>query len=221
MGLINHTICVVPVSVNGIKIFDDKMNEAKSISQISCIVRLKSNPTVQSRSSMPLRHNSQKQPKIKDYMARWHNDQSSIGYSLNKTSSEQKHFTFDTKLDGKKAKVFEFSIHLLRGAEEIEIGVTSLTFIGVVLRAELDIPIYQINSEEARKISLQCGEKKHVFSRTKKREKNIANDIRSQLNSNSHNPNMMFSGGDRGRSYQLNDDASIRVKVSSIILPDY
>ena len=86
---------------------------------------------------MPLR-NKQNQPKFKDYIARWHNDQnSSIGYCLNKSNSEQNSLTFDTKLDGKKPKVFEFSILLVRGSEEIEIGVTSLTFIGVLLRAEI------------------------------------------------------------------------------------
>jgi hypothetical protein len=213
MGRINHTISVEPIAINGIMVYDDQMCVAQSISQISCVVGLKRDAKVQSKSSLPLRLPNilPRNASMEGCSTRWCNDE--IG-------STEKGLTFDYKLNGKTSKTFEFSIRLKRGNEEMEIGISSLSFLGVVLGAELDIPIYKTFSKEAKVISQHNPDKKGgLFSRSKKGSNDyIMDEIRSQLHSHSHPLNQVkrFRGGDGGRSYALQTGARIRVKASRI-----
>lgn len=205
MGRINHIIHVEPIAAKGIIIHNEEMNGKKNIlSQISCTVCLKSNPKVRSKFSMPIRQKvNQKTSETSVCEARWCNN-----------DDDECNFSFETKLNGRKAKVFEFSVRLRRGEEEIDIGVSSLTFVGVVLSAELDIPIYAPDSKEARAISEKCNEKNGFFrSKNNNADSEIIKDIRSQMRSIVQGAKT-FRGGDGGRSYSIEPNASIRVKVS-------
>lgn len=204
MGRINHIIQVEPIAAKGIIIHNEEMNGKKNIlSQISCTVCLKSNPKVRSKVSTPIRQRvSQKTSESSVCEARWYND-----------DDDQCDFSFETKLNGRKAKVFEFSVRLRRGEEEIDIGVSSLTFVGVVLSAELDIPIYAPDSKEAREISARCNENRFFRLNKNSADSEVIEDIRSQFRSTLIGPKT-FRGGDGGRSYSIESNASIRVKVS-------
>ncbi len=209
MGRFNYKINVELISLNGIAIYDEKMSITKSMSQISCVVGMKRNAKVRSKPSMPLRpSNTSPHKKALSCNARWYNDESA-------RNSNQHCIAFEAKLDGKHPKVFDFSIRLVRGEEEIEIGISSLTFIGVVLKAELDIPVYQTFSKEAMEITKKSQPGKGgIFFRSKRNsDETIQDQIRSQLLLHSHSKTKRFRGGDGGRSYGLQRGASIRIKV--------
>lgn len=204
-GRINHVIHIQPLVANGIVIQNEEINGKNNIiSQVNCVVCLKKDPNIRSKASIPIRRTSKNMYSAKSICsARWFND------------NKANHLKFDSKLSGKKAKVYEFSIRLQRGDEEIEIGVTSLTFVGVLLGAELEIPIFNIDSKEGRVITMNSKQGNGIFrSNEKGVDSKIVKDIRSQLCSNADGlPKKTFKGGDGGRSYSLRADASIRVKV--------
>lgn len=201
MSPIIHTICVKPVAVNGVKIFDDLMQDATHFAQITCVLALKKDKSIRSKSSLPLR-NSRDQASCS---ARWYDERDA--------DMETSSVSFDTKMHKSIPKDFEFSIFLRRGMEEIEIGSTSLTFTGVLLQAELDIPINQVFLNN-RMASNKSSKRRGIFGsrRRMKKSTSIENLEKLPLNEQSRIP--CFRGGDGGRSYTLVDGATIRVMVS-------
>ena len=196
-----HTICVKPVAVNGVKILDDLMQDATHFAQITCVLALKKDRSIMSKSSLPLRTSRDNA----SCSARWYDERD--------TDMETSSVCFDTKMHKSTPKDFEFSVYLRRGMEEIEIGSTSLTFRGVLLKAELDIPINQVllndiqGANKSRKVRGIFGSRSRM-----KKATSFENIEKLSLNEKSGLP--CFRGGDGGRSYTLVEVATIRVIVS-------
>ncbi len=213
MGKLNHIIQVEPISADGIVIHNEQLNGKNNIlSQVHCVLCMKRNVTIKSKASMPIRQSMKNSVlSTSSCSARWWYDE-----------DEEKMLSINAKLDGKKAKVFDFSIRLRRGDEEIEIGTSSLTFVGVVLSAELDIPIYKLEGIKPTVTPSKSKDKNGIFRLNKKVwDSAIMEDIKSQLKATGKAPPKTFRGGDGGRSYSVKSDASIRVKVGSALLDSF
>lgn len=199
MATICYSICVEPISVHGIKILDENMSHRSNgrLGQVPCVVVVKLNKNIRSQSSLPLMKSIEW-----GHTARWYYD--------NRRAEGDDNIKFNAKLDGQNPKEYNFTVCLQRGNELIEIGLTSLVFVGGVLGVELDIPIY--SPQEATAKLQRGGLARGFFLRSKKNYHGIT----SKLYSNGHTQMHRFKGGDGGRSYALKEGAFIRVRVSTL-----
>mmetsp|Transcript_8833 Transcript_8833/g.11103 ORF Transcript_8833/g.11103 Transcript_8833/m.11103 type:complete len:555 (+) Transcript_8833:56-1720(+) len=211
MGRNNYIIKVKPISVSGIAVYDYKNCRAENIGnigQVCCIIGLKKtkNCGEESKPSFPLRPTNNISSIVssskKGCTARWYTNSDSL--------------TTQTKLDGKSLKVFEVAVRLVRGTEDIVIGIASLTFDGTLFETEIDVPIYNMFSTNAVEIA-QRVQNRSFLSRFKKDSSANAMDghIKSQL-STGLGQRSYFKYNDKSRSYALESGASMRIKLSCL-----
>ena len=123
--------------------------------------------------------------------------------------------TLKTKFNNLKQKTFEVSVIIVRGREQILIGVASLKFIGAVLETEVEIPIHLIGSTKAIRIlsNAKTGGK-FKFLR-KANVKDCLSHLENPYSVNDGTKTVSFKGGDNKRKYALDKGAKITLKVSN------
>lgn len=197
MGKRSHSISIEPILVNGILCEDqNNFSQSAAISEVTCVLSMKDDNSIRSKSSMPIQHvHQENRPHLSCCTAKW----------------DDECMMFETKLDGEKAKKFDFCIHLRRGFEEIFIGTFTIIFVGVVLGAQVELPIQ--HDRDTKDNHSRRYQKSGLLRRKRKVNQNAVGD--QLLAAKGQVIQTIFRVGDGNRSYSLSNRASVIIKVSS------
>ena len=188
-----HLINLQVLSVKGITVCDKDMKPDDFASiQISCVVGIgRKKELKKTGPSFPVRKTKATWPKEKDAVI------------------ESSMLSIETSLNNKRKKNFEVSILLVRGNEQMLIGIASLIFVSALLETEIEIPIYPLGSKRAMEIKNEA--------KTLKKKGSASKQINPFLKDAGAAQTVSFNGSDRGRIYSLQESASIRLKVNLLL----